>query len=410
MILDYLYELTGLHIFSSRLFAAGAALFLSFIISMLLFPPYIKKLQQLHFSAEVKASKHNPVMPAGLLFMGVILILSLFLSRFNPFVIAALAVYMFYAIIGAVDDIAKIVNKRKLLRNEISVKDYQYKTDGISASLRLTLYLLISFVVTVALYRFTPSLNEGITIPFVSTAQSVQVTPESSTIELSDTVPMTPTSEISESTTTGRHTPAPLPVWLFIPLMTVVIAVMANGVNFTDGFDTLTSVPLLSNFAFIAIIAYASSRPDWSSYFLIPQIQGIQEVLPLIGAAVGVLLAFLWFNAPPSTIIMGDSGSIALGGLVGILFVFIKAEFYLPIVAFIFIVEFASSFIQIFWYKLTKTRVFRMAPIHHHYQLKMRESGLYSRESDIKSKITWRFHILSIILLFAGLFIFLKVR
>ncbi len=428
MFFDFLYDVTGLQIFSSRLFAAGTAMFLAFLISMLLFPPYIKKLQALHFSAEVKASKHNPVMPAGILFMGIILVLTLFLSRFNPFVIAALCVYTFYAIIGAVDDIAKIVNKRKLLRNEISVKEYQYKTDGISASLRLTLYLLISFIVTVALYKFTPSLNEGITIPFISTARTVSVQ-ETDTVSLNDSVLIagsevvvedtqtiidSSATEISSSevqaTTTGKHEQAPLPVWLFIPLMTIVIAVMANGVNFTDGFDTLTSVPLLSNFAFIAIIAYVSSRPDWSSWFLIPQIQGIQEVLPLIGAAVGVLLAFLWFNAPPSTIIMGDSGSIALGGLVGILFVFIKAEFYLPIVAFIFIVEFASSFIQIFWYKLTKTRVFRMAPIHHHYQLKMRESGLYSRENDIKSKITWRFHILSIILLFAGLFIFLKVR
>ncbi len=432
MFFDLLYDVTGLQIFTSRLFAAGTALFLAFLISMLLFPPYIKKLQSLHFSAEVKASKHNPVMPAGILFMGIILVLTLFLSRFNPFVIAALAVYTFYAIIGAVDDIAKIVNKRKLLRNEISVKEYQYKTDGISASLRLTLYLLISFIVTVTLYKFTPSLNEGITIPFISTARSVSVQ-EADTVSLNDSLlvagsevvtedtqvtvdanSVVSTAEISssevEESTGGKHEQAPLPVWLFIPLMTIVIAVMANGVNFTDGFDTLTSVPLLSNFAFIAIIAYVSSRPDWSSWFLIPQIQGIQEVLPLIGAAVGVLLAFLWFNAPPSTIIMGDSGSIALGGLVGILFVFIKAEFYLPIVAFIFIVEFASSFIQIFWYKLTKKRVFRMAPIHHHYQLKMRESGLYSRENDIKSKITWRFHILSIILLFAGLFIFLKVR
>lgn len=376
MFFEMLYEMTGMQVFSSRLFAGGAALFISFLVSVFVFPKYIKKLQDLHFSSEAQTNKHQPVMPAGILFLVMILTVTLFTSRFNNFVLSALAVYVFYAIVGAVDDIAKIYNKRKLLRNEITLKEYQYKTDGISASLRLTLYLVIAFVVALISYKFTPSLSREITFPFLS-------------IE--------------------KHFPE-LPVWVFIPIMTFVIAVMANGVNFTDGFDTLTTVPLLSCFTFIAVIAYASSRPDWSSWFLIPQIQGISEIIPLIGAAVGVLLAFLWFNAPPSTIIMGDSGSIALGGLVGILFVFIKAEFYLPVVGFIFLIEFASSFLQIFWYKLTKKRIFRMAPIHHHFQMNMRDSKKYSRESDIKSKITWRFHITSVILLIVGLVLFLKVR
>ncbi len=365
-----------MQIFTSRLFAGGTALFFSFLIGLVLFPPYIKKLKSLHFSSEAKASKHQPVMPAGLLILGVVLVMTLITSRFNPFVLSALAVYIFYGIVGAVDDIAKIANKRKLLRNEITLKEYQYKTDGISASLRLTLYLLIAGVVAVASYYFTPSISREVTFPFLSTA---------------------------------RAFPA-LPVWLFIPLMTVVIAVMANGVNFTDGFDTLATVPLLSSLAFVGLVAYISSRPDWAQWFLIPQIQGISEIIPLVCAVIGMLLAFLWFNAPPSTIIMGDSGSIALGGLVGILFVFIKAEFYLPIVAFIFIVEFASSFLQIFWYKLTKRRIFRMAPIHHHFQINMRESGKYTREGDIKSRITWRFHIISIVLMLLGLVLFLKVR
>ncbi len=377
MIFQFLYNLTGKQIFTSSLFAGGMSLLSAFILSMVLFPPFIKKLQKLHFSAELTTNKHNPVMPAGLLFMGVILVVTLFFTRFNPYVVAALAVYLFYGIVGAVDDIAKIINKRKLLRNEITAKEYQYKTDGISASLRLTLYLVIAFVVTAVLYKFTPSLNEGITIPFVSTV---------------------------------KHPPVPLPVWVFIPIMTMVIAVMANGVNFTDGFDTLTSVPLLTNFFFIAIIAIASHYPDFAKHFLIPEIDGIKEIFPLLGAVVGVLLAFLWFNAPPSQIIMGDSGSIAMGGLLGILFVFVKAEFFIPIVAFIFTIEFASTFIQIFWYKLTKTRVFRCAPIHHHFQFKMRDSKMYSRESDIKSRITWRFHITSVILLIVGLVLFLKVR
>lgn len=376
MFFDLLYQLTDMQIFKSRIFAGGSALFISFLLALFFFPRYIKKLQDLHFSSEAKVSKHQPVMPAGLLMMVIIILMTIFTSRFNPYVYSALAVYVFYGIIGAVDDIAKIVNKRRMLRNEITLKEYQYKTDGISASLRLTLYLIVGAVVAVASYYLTPAITREVTFPFLSTARAFPV----------------------------------LPIWLFIPLMTVVIAVMANGVNFTDGFDTLATVPLLSSLAFVGIVAYVSSRPDWSQYFLVPQIHGISEVIPMIGAVFGVLLAFLWFNAPPSSIIMGDSGSIALGGLVGILFVFIKAEFYLPVVAFIFIIEFASSFIQIFWYKMTKKRFFRMAPIHHHFQIKMRETKKYTRESDIKSRITWRFHILSVILMLVGLVLFLKVR
>lgn len=365
-----------MQIFTSRLFAGGMALFLSFLLAMILFPGYIKKLQKFHINSEAQTSKHQPVMPAGILFFVIILLMTLVTSRFNPFVYSALAVYLFYAVIGAVDDIAKIINKRRLLRNEITLQEFQYKTDGISASLRLNLYLIIGLVVAIVSYNFTPSLSREVTFPFLSTTRAF---PE-------------------------------LPVWLFVPIMTFVIAVLANGVNFTDGFDTLATVPLLSCLVFVGVVAYASSRPDWAQWFLIPQIHGISEVIPLIGTVVGVLLAFLWFNAPPSTIIMGDSGSIALGGLVGILFVFIKAEFYLPIVGFIFFIEFASSFLQIFWFKMTRKRLFRMAPIHHHYQIKMRESGIYSGESEIKSKITWRFHITSVILMLFGLVLFLKVR
>jgi phospho-N-acetylmuramoyl-pentapeptide-transferase len=107
---------------------------------------------------------------------------------------------------------------------------------------------------------------------------------------------------------------------------------------------------------------------------------------------------------------MGDSGSVGLGGLVGILFIFIKAEFYLPIVGFIFLMEFASDILQIGSFKLTGKRIFLMAPIHHHFQIKMRRKPFYTSESNIKAKITWRFHIISVILLVVGLILFIKVR
>jgi phospho-N-acetylmuramoyl-pentapeptide-transferase len=160
----------------------------------------------------------------------------------------------------------------------------------------------------------------------------------------------------------------------------------------------------------VGVVSFISSNSVWSNYLLIPHIIGLQELLPLIGAVIGTLLAYLWFNSPPSTIIMGDSGSVGLGGLIGILFVFTKTGFYLPIVGFIFLIEFVSVFLQIGYFKLTKKRIFLMAPIHHHFQIMMRKSGNYAGEFQIKSKISWRFHILSVVLLVLGLALFLKVR
>ncbi len=374
MFFNYLRSVTGLSIFESQFFAASIAVVASFVLALVLFPLYIKKLKALNFSSEIVTTKHDPVMPAGILFLIIIVPITLLTSNFqNPYVVSALLVYLFYSVIGAVDDIAKVVNKRKLLRNEISKKDYQYKTDGISATLRLSLYILVAGITAVVCYKMIPGLTKEVTIPFFK-----------GTYELHK--------------------------FIFIPLMTMVIASLANGVNFTDGFDTLSTVPLITNFTFVAIIAYIASRPDWAEYILVSRISNVQDIIPMVGAVIGVLLGFLWFNSPPSTIIMGDSGSIGLGGMLGIMIVFIKAEFYLPVIAFIFLIEFASSFMQIFWYKMTKKRLFRMAPIHHHFQINMRESKKYSSEGDIKSKITWRFHILSVFLFVMGLLLYLKVR
>jgi phospho-N-acetylmuramoyl-pentapeptide-transferase len=289
---------------------------------------------------------------------------------------SALIIYIFFSIIGALDDIVKVINKLRVLKGLKTKQDYQYKADGISASLRLALYLLISFGVAMAAYKYIPNINGFINIPFLSVLKDFPY----------------------------------FPFWVFIPFMALAIAIMANGVNFTDGFDTLAVVPLITCSLFVGIIAYVSSHSMWSSYLLIPYIPSVDEVLPLIGAIVGALLAFLWFNAPPSSIIMGDSGAVGLGGTIGILFVFVKAVFFLPLVGFIFLLEFISVVLQIISFKLTGKRIFLRAPLHHHFQFKMRKTPFYNNEWDIRSKITWRFHIISVILLVVGLITFFKLR
>ncbi len=378
MLIEFLYQATGKYLLYSRLFSTSVASVLSFCLAIFFFKPYINMLRRLHFSSEFEEAKNinQPVMPAGILFLLIIILTSLITARFNSYVISALIIYVFFSIIGAIDDIAKIINKRRLAKGLISKEDYQYKADGISATLRLTLYIVISFAVAIAAYKFIPNINGHITVPFLSIAKKFPY----------------------------------MPVILFIPFMTLAIAVMANGVNFTDGFDTLATVPLITCSLFVGVISYISSNSVWSNYLLIPHIPGVEEILPITGAVIGTMLAFLWFNSPPSSIIMGDSGSIGLGGLIGVCFIFIKAGFYLPILGFIFLLEFASTFLQIGYYKLTKKRIFLCAPIHHHFQMKMRQKGNYGNEMNIKSKITWRFHIISVLLFIIGTILFLKVR
>lgn len=378
MLLELLYRNTGVFLFNSRLFSTGVATLFSFVCALVLFPLYIHLLRSFNFSSELgEPKRHEPVMPAGILFLVVITLSVLIAVRVNSYVISALVIYTFFSVIGAVDDIAKVVNKRRVAKGQISKEDYQYKADGISASLRLTLYLVIPFIVAVVAYKYIPNINGHITVPFLSSEKALPY----------------------------------LNVWLFIPLMALTIAVMANGVNFTDGIDTLSAVPMITCLLFLGIVAYISSNMSWSSHLLIPFIPGLEELLPLIGTVVGTLLAFLWHNSPPSTIIMGDSGSVGLGGLIGILFIFTKSVFYLPVVGFVFLLEFASVVIQIGYFKLSHgKRFFLMAPIHHHFELKMRGAPEFGDNFRILTKISWRLHIVSTVLLVAGLILFLKVR
>ena len=378
MLFELLYQKTNLYLLYSRLFSTGMAMVLSFVLAMVLFPPYIRFLRKLRMSAEFESKEKStePVMPAGILFLIIVSFTTLVTVRFNSYVISALIIYLFFGIIGAIDDIAKVVNKQRVAKGIISKQDYQYKADGISAGLRLSLYLIIPLIVAIIGYEFIPNINGTINLPFISITKWFPF----------------------------------FPYWLFIPLMAMTIAVLANGVNFTDGFDTLAAVPSITCLLFVGVISFISSNSTWSQYLLIPHIAGLQELLPLIGSVIGTLLAYLWYNSPPSTIIMGDSGAVGLGGLIGILFVFTKAIFYLPIVGFIFLLEFVSVLLQIGFFKMTRKRIFLMAPIHHHFHIAMKKSGMFAGDFQIKSKITWRFHILSVVLLVLGLVLFLKVR
>ena len=176
--------------------------------------------------------------------------------------------------------------------------------------------------------------------------------------------------------------------WWWIPFALLVIVGASNAVNLTDGLDGLAIGPIVTAGGAFAVIAYLTGNFKAAEYLRILNVKGTGELTVICGALVGAALGFLWFNSYPAQVFMGDVGSLALGGAIGTLAVLTKAELLLPLIGGIYVVEAGSVIIQVCSFKLTGRRVFRMAPLHHHYEMK----------GWAEPKIIVRFWILSFML------------
>jgi phospho-N-acetylmuramoyl-pentapeptide-transferase len=172
-----------------------------------------------------------------------------------------------------------------------------------------------------------------------------------------------------------------------------VIVGAGNAVNLTDGLDGLAIMPVIIASGTFAIICYLAGRADFSAYLGIPHVPGAGELAIFCAAIMGAGLAFLWFNAPPAAVFMGDTGSLALGGALGAIAVASHHEVVLAIVGGLFVLEAVSVIVQVLWFKRTGKRVFRMAPIHHHFE----------QLGWSESKVVIRFWIIAIVLALIGL-------
>ena len=181
--------------------------------------------------------------------------------------------------------------------------------------------------------------------------------------------------------------------WFFIPFYLFVIVGSSNAVNLTDGLDGLATVPVILVAGCFAFISYVSGNIIFAEYLLIPYIEGVGEVAVFCGAIIGSSIGFLWFNAPPAKIFMGDTGSLALGGSLGAVGVVTKHEIVLAITGGLFVLEAVSVIVQVISYKLTGKRIFMMAPIHHHFE----------KKGWAESTVVVRFWIISLILAMIGL-------
>ena len=285
----------------------------------------------------------------GLLIVGALLTSTLLWARLdNPFVWLVLFVTMAYALIGFADDYAKVSKQN---------------TRGVPGKLRLALGILIAVAAAVWAAWFHPAeLQNQLALPvFKDTLLNLGI--------------------------------------FYIPFSVCVIVGSANAVNLTDGLDGLAIMPVMIAGMTLGVIAYAVGRVDFTEYLDVHYVPGTGEILIFSMALFGAGLGFLWYNAPPAAVFMGDTGSLALGGALGAIAVATKHELVLAIVGGLFVVEALSVIIQVLYFKSTGKRVFLMAPIHHHYE----------KKGWAEPTIVIRFWIISLILAMIGLAT-LKVR
>ncbi len=277
----------------------------------------------------------------GLLIWASVFLSVLLWSRFmEPFVLMGIFVIAGFGIIGFIDDYRKVI-----------LKDPK----GMRARVKFPLQIVVGTFAALALFDAL-GLSREITLPFFK--------------EL-----------------------APNIGWAYVPFAVIVIVGASNAVNLTDGLDGLVSVPCIVAFLAYGILAYIAGHAAIANYLSVQAVPGSGELAVLCGAVVGACVGFLWYNAHPASIFMGDVGSLPLGALLGYVAVVTKNEILLIFIGGIFVLETISVITQVVSFKLTGKRVFRMAPLHHHFELK----------GWSESKVIVRFWIISIILALASL-------
>jgi phospho-N-acetylmuramoyl-pentapeptide-transferase len=281
-----------------------------------------------------KKKSGTPSMGGALILLGVTTATLLFADLRNRLVWAALLVTLGYGVIGFWDDWLKL-SKRN--------------SKGLAGRKKLVFQVLV--VVAVYYLALTDwNFHWGAGFPWLRVG---------SFVDLRLTLPFVPTRLFE-----------PNLGWLYLPFMVFVVVATSNAVNLTDGLDGLAIMPTVMIGAALGVFAYVSGNAVFARYLQFPLIPGAGELAVICGAIAGAGLGFLWFNAFPAEVFMGDVGALALGAALGTIAVIVRQEVVLFIMGGVFVVETLSVVIQVASFKLTGKRVFRMAPIHHHYELK----------------------------------------
>ncbi|WP_420559281.1 phospho-N-acetylmuramoyl-pentapeptide-transferase [Tepidicaulis sp.] len=359
LLTDYADQVSVFNVFRYITFRTGAAMFTALLVSFLLGPMVIEGLRARQSQGQpiredgpqshLLTKKGTPTMGGLLILLGMVPAVLLWGDLANPYVWIVLLVTLGYGAIGFADDYMKVA---------------KVNTAGVPGKIKLFFEAMIALAAVYAIARVGASpLSTSLAIPFF------------------------------------KDVLLPLGIFGFILFGVFVIVGASNAVNLTDGLDGLAIVPVMIAMASFGFIAYLVGNGVFADYLQIHFVPGTGELAVFCGALLGAGLGFLWYNAPPAMVFMGDTGSLSLGGAIGSISVATKHEIVLAIIGGLFVLEAVSVIVQVASFKLTGKRVFRMAPLHHHFEQK----------GWAEPTIVIRFWIIAVVLAIAGLAT-LKIR
>ncbi|MBS4234722.1 phospho-N-acetylmuramoyl-pentapeptide-transferase [Campylobacter vulpis] len=320
----YFSELSPYAFFTYISVRAGFAFFIALILSLFLMPKFIAWAKRKNASQPIykhapqnhQEKSHTPTM-GGVIFVFCAIFASLLCVKFdNLFAIMGLLCLISFCLIGVIDDLGKVLKKDN--------------HSGLSPKAKMFGLIFASLLCLAPLY-FSGVLSADFYIPFYK-------------------YPL-------------------FNMYIFALFFWILVLISSsNAVNLTDGLDGLATVPSIFSLATLGVFLYLSGNLIYSEYLFLPKINGLGELVVICAALIGALMGFLWFNCYPAQIFMGDSGSLALGGFIGFLAIVSKNEILLILIGFVFVLETISVILQVGSFKIWGKRVFKMAPIHHHFE------------------------------------------
>lgn len=400
------FTLTGAGLFHFITFRAAMAVILSLVITLIFGKRMIRLLQKKQIGETIrdlglegeKSKKGTPTMGGIIIIAGMVIPTLLFANLNNIYILMMLLSALWLGLIGFIDDYIKVFRKNKEgLQGRFKI----IGQIGLGIIIGYTMYYHNDIVTTREIKPNTPILYSAtekiVSDPYTRLDDKGQSHTYVQVKAPVTTVPFTKNHELSYSkiaSFAGENAQKWLTPTLYILFVIFIITAVSNGANITDGIDGLaTGVSAISGLTF-GIFAYLSGNYIFAEYLNIMHIPNLGELSIFVGAFVGACIGFLWYNAHPAQVFMGDTGSLALGGIIASLAIIVRKELLIPIICGVFLVENLSVMIQVAYFKYTKRkygegrRIFLMSPLHHHYQ----KLGYH------ESKIVTRFWIIGIML------------
>lgn len=392
----------------------GIAFIIALLITTVFGHHIIRRLQRLQIGEEIRnlglegqlAKKGTPTMGGVIIFLAILIPSLLFARLDNVYIILMLITTILMCLLGFLDDYIKVFKRNK---------------EGLAGRYKIVGQALLGLIVGLTLYLSPATvIKENSEVIHQDGAKRVVFT-KMDTKSTQTTMPFFKNNNLdySEIIPVDGVAKEILGWAIFIGMTVFVVTMLSNCVNLTDGIDGLASGSSAIVGVALGVLAYVSSHFQMAGYLNIMYIVGAEELVVFVAAFVGATLGFLWYNSYPAQVFMGDTGSLMLGGIIGVFAIIVRKELLLPILCGVFIMEGISVIIQVFYFKYTKRktgegkRVFRMSPLHHHYQ-KGADSGIACLWNKPKTalpeaKITMRFFLIGIMLAALAL-VTLKMR